>query len=167
MTCRERKVTPKIEEIYNCCDVELIRDTFKKSNCKIVYLNDLKYMLELDNYTAIKLFSKMVVDNNIAIIETIDLPRFCYILNILSHLGFNVNSIRTYDDNIIIYKESKNAMITNIYSSEINVFEGFMECLKLPNKKMCDICNCKKKCFRQCTKCKNKMCVECFKNHNK
>ena len=47
------------------------------------------------------------------------------------------------------------------------MFHGFMEVLKLPNKKMYDICNCKKKCVRQCVKCKNKMCVECFKNHNK
>ena len=132
-----------------------------------MYLNDLEYMLELDSYTAISIFSKMVVNNNIAIIETIDLPRFCYILNILSHLGFNVNSIRTYDDNIIIYKESKNLMITCISSSDRNIFKGFMECLKLPNKKMCDICNCKKKCFRQCGMFKNKLCVECFKNHNK
>ena len=32
---------------------------------------------------------------------------------------------------------------------------------------MCDIYNCKKKCFRQCGKCENKLCVGCFKNHNK
>ena len=32
---------------------------------------------------------------------------------------------------------------------------------------MCDICNCKNNCFRQCVKCEHKLCVECFKNHNK
>ena len=36
-----------------------------------------------------------------------------------------------------------------------DIFEGFMKCLKLPNKEMCDICNIKKKCFRECFKCKN------------
>ena len=58
-------------------------------------------------------------------------------------------------------------MLRTISDSHKNIYHGFMECLKLPNKKMCDICNNKKKCFRECTKCKNKFCVECFKNHNK
>ena len=31
---------------------------------------------------------------------------------------------------------------------------------------MCDTCN-NKKWFRQCVKCKNKLCIECFKTHNK
>ena len=38
---------------------------------------------------------------------------------------------------------------------------------RLANKNMCDFCTSKKKCFRECTKCKNKMCIECFKIHNK
>ena len=58
-------------------------------------------------------------------------------------------------------------MLRTISDSHMNIYHGFMECLKLPNKKMCDICNIKKKCFRQCAKCNNKICFECFKNHNK
>ena len=48
-----------------------------------------------------------------------------------------------------------------------HIFEGFMKCLKLPNKKMCDICNYKKKCFRQCVKCINKFCFECSRTITK
>ena len=36
--------------------------------------------------------------------------------------------------------------------SDTNGYEGFMTCLKLPNKKMCEMCNTKNKCFRQCGK---------------
>ena len=78
-----------------------------------------------------------------------------------------MEEIRTYGLNIVIYKNSKNTMIRTITASALNIFEGFMKCIKLPNKKMCDICNNKKKCFRECAKCKSKVCVECFKNHNK
>ena len=31
---------------------------------------------------------------------------------------------------------------------------------------MCDTCSYKKKCLRQCGKCNNKICIECFKKHN-
>ena len=75
--------------------------------------------------------------------------------------------VRTYGGNIVIYKDSKDTMMTVRSGAVRNIFEGFMNCLKLPNKKMCDICNNKNKCFRECAKCKNKMCFECFKNHNK
>ena len=87
-------------------------------------------------------------------------------MNLLEHIGFHTNDIRTYDINIIVHKTSKDKMLRTISDSHMNIYHGFMECLKLPNKKMCDICNCRKKCFRQCVKCENKLCVECFNNHN-
>jgi len=72
ITCRSKKIK-KIEEtkeeIIECCDVELIRNTFRKLNCRIVYLNELKYMMDLDRHVASSIFSKMVMYNNIAIIE--------------------------------------------------------------------------------------------------
>ena len=50
--------------------------------------------------------------------------------------------------------QTHNKKFKVVYSySDRNIFDGFMKCLKLPNKKMCEICNCKKKCFRQCVKC--------------
>ena len=58
-------------------------------------------------------------------------------------------------------------MIRSVNGCVVNVFDGVMKCLKLPNKKICDICNNKKKCVRQCAKCNNKLWFECFKNHNK
>ena len=89
-------------------------------------------------------------------------------MNLLTHLEiFNIGDIKTYGINIVIYKNSKDTMVRTISDSHMNIYHGFMECLKLPNKKMCDICNNKKKCFRECVKCKNKICVECFNNHNK
>jgi len=168
--CRNKKIKniEKEEEELTCCDVELIRDTFRKLNCRIVYLNELKYMMDLDRHVASSIFSKMVMYNNIAIIETITPDNFCFIMNLLTHLDIvDFEDIRTYDINVVIYKNSKNTMLRTTTGSANNIFEGFMKCIKLPNKKMCDICNNKKKCFRECKKCKNKICVECFKKHNK
>ena len=170
ITCRSKKIKKieeKEEEIIECCDAELIRDTFRKLNCRIVYLKELKYMMDLDRTVATSIFTKMVVYNNIAIIETITSDNFCFILNLLEHIGVYTEDIRTYGMNIVIYKKAKDAAIRTKTGSAMNIFEGFMKCIKLPNKKMCDICNNKKKCFRECAKCKNKLCVECFKNHNK
>ena len=71
--CRNKKIKniEKEEEELTCCDVELIRDTFRKLNCRIVYLNELKYMMDLDKHVAISIFSKMIMYNNLAVIETI------------------------------------------------------------------------------------------------
>jgi len=168
--CRNNKIKniEKEEEELTCCDVELIRDTFRKLNCRIVYLNELKYMMDLDRHVVSSIFSKMVMYNNIAIIETITPDNFCFIMNLLIHLEiYTSGDIRHFGENILIYKNSKVSLMRATISSTTNIFEGFMKCIKLPNKKMCDICNNKKKCFRECAKCKNKLCVECFKNHNK
>ena len=74
-------------------------------------------------------------------------------MNVLGHSGFHTNDIRTYDFNIIAHKTSKDKMLRTISDSHMNIYHGFIECLKLHNKKMCETCNCKKKCFRQCVKC--------------
>ena len=131
-----------------------------------MYLNDLKYMFKFDRNIANEIFIKMMSSRNVVIAETITWDNFCFILNVLEHIGFHTNGIRTYDINIIVHKTSKDKVLRTISDYHMNVYQGFMECLKLHNKKMCDICNCKKKCFRQCVKCENKLCVECFKNHN-
>ena len=137
------------EEEVTCCDAELIRDTFRKLNCRIVYLKELKYMMGLDRNVARSLFTKMVIYNNIAIIETITSDSCCPLMDLLVHLEiFHMEEIRTYGLNIVIYKSYKDTMIRTITVSALNIFEGFMKCIKLPNKKMCDICNNKKKCFR-------------------
>ena len=163
-----KKLEEKEEEIVECCDAELIRDTFRKLNCRIVYLNELKYMMGLDKHLAISIFSKMIMYNNISIIETLTSDNFCPFMNLLIHLEiYTSGHIRQFGVNIVIYKNSKDTLMRATIGSTKNIFEGFMKCIKLPNKKMCDICNNKKKCFRECAKCKNKLCVECFKNHNK
>ena len=169
--CRNKKIKniEKEEEIIECCDAELIRDTFRKLNCRIVYLKELKYMMDLDKHVAISIFSKMIMYNNIAIIETITSDNFCSFMNLLTHLEIYTmgHHISQFGVNFVIYKNSKDSLMRITTESATNIFEGFMKCLKLPNKKMCDICNNKKKCFRECAKCKHKLCVECFKNHNK
>jgi len=147
--CRNKKIKniEKEEEELTCCDVELIRDTFRKLNCRIVYLNELKYMMDLDRHVASSIFSKMVMYNNIAIIESITLSNICSILNLLEHIGVHTMNIRSYGMNIVIYKKSKDTMFRALTGSDLNNFEGFMKCIKLPNKKMCDICNIKKNMF--------------------
>ena len=69
--CRNKKIKniEKEEEELTCCDVELIRDTFRKLNCRIVYLNELKYMMDLDRHVASSIFSKMVMYNNILLLK--------------------------------------------------------------------------------------------------
>ena len=71
ITCRSKKIKKIEEEEITCCDVELIRGTFRKLNCRIVYLNELKYMVDLNRNDVRSIFNKMVMYNNIAIIETI------------------------------------------------------------------------------------------------
>ena len=167
MKCRNKKHKEPEEEIPDCCDVEEIRNTFKKLNCEIVYATELKYMMDLDSVIARAIFRGMIKTRNFVIVETITWPNFCPLMNLLIHLGFNIDNINTYNINLVIYKDSKDTVMRITTGAVINIFEDFMTCLKLPNKKMCDICNNKKKCFRQCVKCKNKLCIECFKNHNK
>ena len=55
---------------------------------------------------------------------------------------------------LLFTKNAKDKMIRATTGSAMNVLGGFMTCLKLPNKKMCDICNNKKNCFREYAKCK-------------
>ena len=82
----------------------------------------------LDRNDARSFFTKMVVCNNIAIIETITSSNFCFILNLLEHIGVHTEDIRTYDINIVIYKNYKDAATRTITGSAINIFEGFMKC---------------------------------------
>ena len=133
-----KKIEEEEEETITCCDVELIRDTFRKLNCRIVYLKELKYMMDLYRNVARSNFSKMVVYNNIAIIETITSDSFCFLLNLLEHIGFHANYTRIYDINVVIHKCSADKIVKLTSTSDKNLFDGFMNCLKLPNKKMCD-----------------------------
>jgi len=168
VNCRERKQKKpedKKEEI-KCCDEEDIRNTFKQLNCKIVYLNELEYMLGLDRASARMVFNKIIEYNNMAIVETIKETNFMYILSIFVHLGFSIDKIVNCNVNMVIYKAPNREVKIVLTGADKNMFDGFMKCLKVPNKKMCDICNYKKKCFRQCGKCNNKVCIDCFKNNN-
>ena len=133
ITCRYKKIKKiEEEEEITCCDVELIRGTFRKLNCRMVYLNELKYMMDLDRNGVRSIFNKMVMYNNIAIIETITSSNFCFILNLLTHLDiFNMEDIRTYGINLVIYKNSKDTMVRTISGYHMNIYHGFMECLKL------------------------------------
>ena len=85
----------------------------------------------LDRNVVRSIFSKMVMYNNIAIIETITSSNFCFNLNLLTHLYiFNIEDIRTYSINIVIFKISKDTMMRATTGSAMNIFEGFMKCLK-------------------------------------
>ena len=146
VNCRERKQKKpedKKEEI-KCCDEEDIRNTFKQLNCKIVYLNELEYMLGLDIDSARMVFNKMIILNNMAIVETIKESNVMYILELTTHLGIGLGNISNCDANLVIYKTHNNKFRVVYSYSDKNIFDGFMKCLKLPNKKMCDICNYKK-----------------------
>ena len=163
--CRNRKNKP-IEIIQHCCDDEELRNTLKQLNCTIIRLNTLSYMLGMDAYSAQKLFWNIISHGNHAITETITLNNIHFITVLFNHVGFDTKNSSEENVNIIMFKMSKTEVFYATYGSDKNVLEGFMKCLKLPNKKMCDICNYKKKCLRQCGKCNNKLCIDCFKTNN-
>ena len=77
----------------------------------------------------------MMSTRSFVIAETITSDSFCFILNLLEHIGFHTNDIRTYDINIIVHKTSKDKMLRTISDSHMNIYHGFMECLKLHSKK--------------------------------
>jgi hypothetical protein len=48
----------------------------------------------------------------------------------------------------------------------INFFEDYVVDEKLKNRRRCEICNLKKKCYRICARCKGKVCIECYNKMN-
>ena len=66
--CRSKKIKNIEEEeeetIIECCDVELLRDTFRQLNCEIVYLNDLRYMCKFDRNITNDIFINMMSTRN-------------------------------------------------------------------------------------------------------
>ena len=130
-----------------------------------MYANELEYMMDLDSGLARAFFNNVIKTMNFAIIET--LSNSCPLMNLFMHLGFDTNHIRTYGINLVIYRIFNHTMARSLNGCVRNIFGCFMKCLNLHNKKICDICTNKKKCFRQCTEFKNKMCFEYFKNRNK
>ena len=100
--CRNKNNKKPEEEIIECCGAELIRDTFKQLNCEIVYVNELKYMMDLDSGLARTIFSGMPKTNNLVIVETITLSNFCPLMNLFMYLGFDIHDIRTYGINLAI-----------------------------------------------------------------
>jgi len=48
------------------------------------------------------------------------------------------------------------------YVSICNLFENYLQSVKLINRRRCEICLERKKCFRECGKCRNKCCFNCF-----
>ena len=119
------------EEIPDCCDAELIRNTFKKLNCEIVYANELKYKMDLNSGIARAIISGMLKTNNIVIVETITWPNCCPLMTLPTRLKLNAEDLRTYNTNLIIYTNYKNTMIRTTTGSAINIFEGVMKCLKI------------------------------------
>lgn len=45
-----------------------------------------------------------------------------------------------------------------------DLFTGFVKTLKLKDQKRCNICQLRKKCYRSCSRCNDKYCVECYSN---
>ena len=71
-----------------------------------MYLNELEYMLGLNRATARIVFNKIIVFNNLAIVETLQESNFMYALRTFVHLGFNIDKIINRDVNIVIYKKN-------------------------------------------------------------
>ena len=91
-------------------------------------------MFNFDRNIAHEIFIKMMSSRNLVTAETITSYSFCFILNLVEHIGFHTNDIRTYDINIIDHKTSKYKMLRTISGSHMIIYHGFTECLQLPNK---------------------------------
>ena len=59
--------------------------------------------MDLDSGIARAIFSGMLKTNNFVIADTIAWPNFCPLMNLLTHLGFNIEGIRTYGINLVIF----------------------------------------------------------------
>ena len=81
--CRNNKIKKPEEEIPDCCEAELIRDTSKKLNCEIVYPNDLNFMMDLDSGLARACFNTMIKTKNFVIIEAITVSNCCPLMDLL------------------------------------------------------------------------------------
>ena len=64
-------------------------------------------MFNFDRNIANELFIKMMSGRKFVVVETITSDNFCFVLNLLEHIGFHTNEIITYDINIIVHKTSR------------------------------------------------------------
>ena len=62
-----------------------------------------------------------------------------------TYIGFDVEEMRTIDTNLITHADSTGTIMKIITDSDMDDFHGFMTCLKVQNKNMCEIYNNNKK----------------------
>ena len=88
-------------------------------------------MFNFDRNIANEIFIKMMSTRNCVVAETITSDNFCFILNLLEHIGFHTNDIRTYDINIIVHKTSNYKNVKNYIILSYEYLSWFYGMLKI------------------------------------
>ena len=72
--------------------------------------------MDLQSGIARTIFCGMIKTDHFVIAETVTWPNYCSLMNLLMHLGLDVEGIRTYSINLAIHKYCK----VNTYSDANN-----------------------------------------------
>ena len=149
---------PSIPVIPNTCSYEEIYQTFINYGVDVYTTDDIhhKYFNHYD-FFPIKLklqTTKSVFGYQVSCPPTKSELQFCNEI-----LSIRVNVKRPILI-VMLYTETQKLSIT--CTPYVNVFENFVHVDKLKNRKRCNICQEKKKCFRVCHRCNDKYCVDCF-----
>ena len=65
---------------------------------------------------------------------------------------------------LLYIKFHENKLDQHLFTPYINVLANYVHTDKEKNRKRCNICQRKKKCFRVCYRCKERYCADCFYN---
>ena len=113
------------------------------------------------------MFFDIIRDNNV-FIESFTKESSPYVFPLLCNTGLAKRFVFDCNCNIIMYYDKSTSALRIIFSKEPdNRFAKFMLKEKLKNRRMCELCCNKSKCFRICGRCDKKQCVQCFKENNK
>ena len=151
---------PSIPVIPNTCTYDDICKTFNKYGVEVYTKDDIhhKYFNPHD-FDAINL--KLKTTNSVFLYHvscppTISELQFCDEILSIRVKSYVIRPILI----VVLYTEKYQRTI--LCTPYVNVFENFAHVDKLKNRKRCNICQEKKKCFRVCHRCNDKYCVDCF-----
>mgnify|MGYP001209016652 FL=1 len=168
INCRNRNRHRLKEKL---CDIEEIKQTFIDLNCNIYNCDKMKWMMELKSYEAEEYFQSIILMKNNVFIERLTKNGSQHILKFLNQVGINIENKPNgcpESFNVIFYCGKTENDIKVVFSKEpINRFNNFMRNEKLKNRRTCELCCVKSKCFRVRGQCEKKQCIQCFKENNK
>jgi hypothetical protein len=175
-TCRDKKKKQKILPVVNAepeepkiCDIEEIKQSFIDLNCEIYTYEKMKWLINLNPKEGKQYFTQIMTSENSAFIETITEDNICNLFQFFDSIGVDHMKMKLgYNCNFVIYTDKHQDKLVIVFTSATNnLFDNFMIKEKLKNRRTCELCCEKSKCFRVCHQCNKRHCVKCFKENNK